>query len=160
MIIVNANLIDITEMLAEKKKLNFSRLSDNEIFISLRGKGAEYNISVILKQDYELIYFSGDMGLVVPEEKYLAITDALAKVNERIWIGHFDFLSSEKRIIYSVTIPYISFLLADEEIIDSTLQLIVDECDRFYDYFYMVIGNHELSDLSIGTLFLESAGEA
>ena len=157
---MNTNLIDIAEMLAIKKKISFSRLDNNEIFLSLRGKGTEYNISVILKQDHEIIYFSGDTGLSVPDEKYSDVTDAIVKANERIWIGHFDFISAEKRIIYSVTIPYINSLSADEEIIDSTLQLIVDECDRFYDYFYMVIENRELSDLSVGTLFLDSAGEA
>ncbi len=157
---LNANLIDITEMLAMKKKLSFSRLDDNEIFISSRGKIKEYNISVILKPDYDMIYFSCDLGLNVPEEKYIAITDALVKVNERIWLGHFDFISTERILVYSLTIPYVSSFLADEEIVDSTLQLIIDECDRFYDYFYMVIANEKLSELSVGTLFLESAGEA
>ena len=147
-------------MLAMKNKLSFSRLNNNEIFLSMRGKIKEYNISVILKSDYDMIYFSCDIGLTVPEEKYVAITDALVKVNERIWVGHFDLISTEKILVYSLTIPYISLFSADEEVIDSILQLILNECDRFYDYFYMVIENKELSELSVGTLFLESAGEA
>ncbi|MDR1982583.1 MAG: YbjN domain-containing protein [Holosporaceae bacterium] len=157
---LNVNPIDITENLATKMNLNFSRIDDNEISIQLKTETPEYILSVILKSDYEIIYFSCDMNLYVTKEKYNAIVDAIVKANERIWVGHFDLISTSNRIVYSLTIPFVSSFFADEEVMESIIQLIMDECNRFYNYFSLIIENAELSNLSINTLFLESAGEA
>jgi hypothetical protein len=157
---LNINPIDVTENLVTKMNLNFNRIDDNEISIQLKNEIPEYILSVILKSDYEIIYFSCDMNLYVTKEKYSAIVDAIVKANERIWVGHFDLISTSNRIVYSLTIPFISSFLVDEEVMESTIQLIMDECNRFYNYFSIIIENAELPDLSINTLFLESAGEA
>ena len=100
------------------------------------------------------------MNLHVGREKYSMITDAIVKANERIWIGHFDLISIDNRIVYSLTIPFVSSLLADENVIESIMQLIMDECDRFYHYFSMIIESNDSLDFPISSLFLESAGEA
>jgi hypothetical protein len=154
------NPIDITETLAAKMDLNFSRIDDNEISIQLKSKSPEYILSVIFKSDYEIIYFSCDMNLHVRKEKYSAITDAIVKANERIWVGHFDLISIDNRIVYSLTIPFVSSFLADEGVMESIMQLITDECDRFYYYFSMIIESKESVDFHISSLFLEPAGEA
>jgi hypothetical protein len=157
---LDTNPIDITETLATKKDLNFSRIDDNEISIQLKNKNPEYILSVIFKSDYEIIYFSCDMNLYAKKEKYESITDAIVKANERIWIGHFDLISVDNRIVYSLTIPFVSSFLADEKIIESIMQLIRDECDRFYHYFSLIIESTDPLAFSISNLFLESAGEA
>jgi len=157
---LNINPIDIAETLATKKNLNFSRIDDNEISVQLKDERPEYILSVIFRSDYEIIYFSCDMNLEVPNEKYNAVVDAIVKANERIWVGHFDFLSMENRIVHSLTIPFISSFLADEDTIESIMQLITDECDRFYYYFSLIIETDEEQNLSVNTLFLETAGEA
>jgi hypothetical protein len=158
---LSLNLIDVTETLASKTALYFRRVDDNELFIQLKSGKLEYNLSVILKQDYEMLYFSNDLNLKnIPKEKHLAVVDAIAKANERIWVGHFDLISTDNRIVFSLTIPCISSFFADENVIESIIQLVIDECDRFYHYFSMIIENRESIDSSINSLFLESAGEA
>jgi hypothetical protein len=157
---LDTNPIDITETLAAKMDLNFSRVDDNEISIQLKNKNPEYILSVIFKSDYEIIYFSCDMNLYVRKEKYSAITDAIVKANERIWVGHFDLISIDNRIVYSLTIPFVSSFLADEGVMESIMQLVMDECDRFYHYFSIIIESKEASDLPLSNLFLETAGEA
>ncbi|MDR0632454.1 MAG: YbjN domain-containing protein [Holosporaceae bacterium] len=157
---LNINPIDVTETFATKMNLHFSRIDDNEISIQLKDEKPEYILSVIFKSDYEIIYFSCDMNLRVPKEKYFAITDALVKANERIWVGHFDLISIGNRIVYSLTIPFVSSFSADEEVIESIIQLVKDECNQFYHYFSMIIENKKLPTLPSNAIFLESAGEA
>jgi hypothetical protein len=157
---LDANLIDITESFAAKMDLSFSRIDSNEITILLKEQHPGYILSVILKSDYDIIYFSCDINIYVPANRYVAITDAIVKTNERIWLGHFDLISSVSRIVYSLAIPFISSQLINEEIIESTIQMITDECNRFYNYFFIVVQNEKLFDISSNTLFLESAGEA
>ncbi|MDR0580696.1 MAG: YbjN domain-containing protein [Holosporaceae bacterium] len=157
---MDINPIDITETLAAKMDLNFNRIDDNEISVQLKRKNPEYILSVIFKSDYEIIYFSCDMNLYIKKEKYAVITDAIVKANERIWVGHFDLISVDNRIVYSLTIPFVSSFLADEGVIESIMRLITDECDRFYHYFSLILESKDSLDFSISNLFLESAGEA
>jgi hypothetical protein len=100
------------------------------------------------------------MNLVVPQNKRLAITDAMAKANERIWVGHFDLLSTNGRIVYSLSIPFVSSFLIDEEIVESIVQLVTDECNRFYHYFALTIESKKDPQLTFNALFLETVGEA
>lgn len=156
----NTNFIDLTESYAKKMDLNYSRIDDNEISVQLNSSKTEYYLSAIFKPDYDMIYFSCDMNLHVTNDRYSEIADAILQANERIWVGHFDFLSHDSRIVYSFTIPMVSSFLADEDITENTINLIANECDRFYDYFAMIINSTEIPDFSIGSIFLESAGEA
>jgi hypothetical protein len=157
---LEVNPIDITETFATKMDLNFSRIDDNEISILLRSDHPEYVLSVIFRTDCEIIYFACDVNLSVPKNKRLAITDAMAKANERIWVGHFDLISTGSRIVYSLTIPFASSFLIDEEVVESIIQLVMDECNRFYHYFAIIIESKKLPELSLNALFLETAGEA
>ncbi|MDR1551744.1 MAG: YbjN domain-containing protein [Holosporaceae bacterium] len=155
---LSANPIDITEALAAKMNLSFSRMGDNEISIHLKADRPKYILSVVLKSDYEMIYFSCDMNLRVPKKKRVSIMDAIIRANERIWIGHFDLISVSNCIVYSLAIPFVSSFLADEEIIQSIIQLIRGECNHFYHYFSLIIEDKEVPEIS--SMFLETIGEA
>ena len=157
---LKCNSIDITESVATKLDLAYQRVDDNEISIVLMGEKTDYELTVILKADYEIIYFSCDLDIVAPADKYALITEAIVKVNERIWVGHFDLITNNNRIVYSLTIPFISSFLVDESIMESIMELISDECDKFSHYFLMILETSDFSDFAISTLFLDSAGEA
>jgi hypothetical protein len=158
---LEANPIDLTEMFAIKTDLDFSRVDNNEISVLLKDELPRYILSVIFRADCEIVYFSCDMDLSAPKNKRLAIADAVAKVNEKIWIGHFDLLSDENRVVYSLTIPFMSSFLMDETSVESIIQLITDECNRFYHYFAIIItDNKKTRDSTLNALFLEEAGEA
>jgi hypothetical protein len=154
------SLIDIAEEFATKSNLSYSRIDNDEIYLVLQGRKAEYNLTVILKREYDVAYFSCDLDIEVSRRKYSSVTDAVVKANERIWIGHFDIVSDVNRIVYSIAIPFVSFFIADETIVESTISMIISECDRFYYYFLISIANNKASNLSIDALLLESAGEA
>lgn len=158
---LSSNLIDVTELLAGKLNFVCSRIDDNGISVILHGEKSDYNLTVILKPDYEILYFSCDLSIHISDSAYNIITDAIVKANERIWIGHFDILSEDHDIVFSVTIPFISSIITDELIIESTLKIIINECDRFYNYFLMLSKNDaSCNDMSIDEMFMEPLGEA
>lgn len=138
---LKCNSIDITESVATKLDLAYQRVDDNEISIVLMGEKTDYELTVILQADYEIIYFSCDLDIVALADKYALITEAIVKVNERIWVGHFDLITNNNRIVYSLTIPFISSFLVDESIIELIMKLISDECDKFFSLFSYDIGN-------------------
>jgi hypothetical protein len=114
----------------------------------------------MLRPEIELIYFSCDLCLNVPNSKYRTVAEAVVKANERIWAGHFDFISGDNRIVFSFTIPFIYSFSGDESAVESAMNIVKGECDRFYYYFFMTIKNGKLPEELLQALFMESVGEA
>ena len=159
---LNTNAIDSVEVVATKLGMKFYRPGDNEISLLLASEKSEYHLLVELRQDvYEALYFSCDMNIDIPKENYQAAAVAVVKANEHSWLGHFDLISTDCQIMYSLTIPFASALSFDEINTESILNIILDECDRFRQYFSIAMDDKsEMSDLSINTLFFEALGEA
>ena len=151
------NIIDIAEETFEKLDYNFSRVDENELAVSL---SPNYSLSVFLKPEYDILHFSNDLDLVCPDERLAVIEDSIIKANERIWLGHFDLISIDNRLVYSLSFPFAHSFLFDEDNFESLINLIYEESDRFYHYFKMLLSDKQIPNFSISTLFQESVGEA
>ncbi len=152
-----SNILDIAEEVLKAKDLNFSRIDENEMLVTL---SENYHLSILLRPEYELLHFSNDLNLVCPDDKIAAIEDSIIKANERIWVGHFDLLSNGNKIIYSFTIPFIFSFFFDENNFESLIDLVYDESERFYHYFKMIISDKNIPNFSLSSLFQDSIGEA
>ncbi len=152
-----SNILDIAEEVLKAKDLNFSRIDENEMLVTL---SENYHLSILSRPEYELLHFSNDLNLVCPDDKIAAIEDSIIKANERIWVGHFDLLSNGNKIIYSFTIPFIFSFFFDENNFESLIDLVYDESERFYHYFKMIISDKNIPNFSLSSLFQDSIGEA
>ncbi len=159
---LNTNAIDLVEVVATKLGMRFYRPGDNEISLLLVSEKSQYHLLVELRQEvYEALYFSCDMNIDVPNESYQTAAVAVVKANEHSWLGHFDLISTDCRIMYSLTMPFASSFSFDELNTEALLDIILEECDRFRQYFTIAMNNKSgMSDLSINTLFFEALGEA
>jgi hypothetical protein len=147
-------------MVATKMDLSYNRFEDDEITITLKGKQSVYELTVMLGRECDTVYFSCNLNLFVPKKRRTAIINAIIQANIQMWIGHFDFVQEYNSIFYSLSIPFVSSFLADEVIVESSMRIIIGECDRFFHYFLALIDNNLPTDISIDALFIESAGEA
>lgn len=151
------SVIDIAEQTFEKLDYRFSRIDENELAVSL---SPHYSLSVFLKPEYDVLHFSNDLDLVCPDDRLAVIEDSIIKANERIWLGHFDLISVDNRIVFSLSFPFAHSFSFDNENFEALISLILEESDRFYHYFKMVLSDKQISNFSIGTLFQEAVGQA
>lgn len=151
------SVIDIAEQTFEKLDYRFSRVDENELAVSL---SPHYSLSVFLKPEYDVLHFSNDLDLVCPDDRLAVIEDSIIKANERIWLGHFDLISIDNRIVFSLSFPFVHSFSFDNENFEALISLILEESDRFYHYFKMVLSDKQIPNFSIGTLFQEAVGQA
>lgn len=151
------SVIDIAEQTFEKLDYRFSRIDENELAVSL---SPHYSLSVFLKPEYDVLHFSNDLDLVCPDDRLAVIEDSIIKANERIWLGHFDLISVDNRIVFSLSFPFAHSFSFDNENFEALISLILEESDRFYHYFKMVLSDKQIPNFSIGTLFQEAVGQA
>ncbi|MDR2766093.1 MAG: YbjN domain-containing protein [Holosporaceae bacterium] len=154
------SIIDVTETLAEKLNLYCRRVDGNEIVIQLKNKKLDCHLSVVLEQDQDMIHFTCDLGLDVPPDRLMFAAGAIVRANERIQLGHFDMTSPDYRIAFCLTLPFLSSFAVDEDVIKSCIDIISNECRRFYHYLLMIAGGCELPDACLNALFAEPMGEA
>lgn len=159
------DLIDMTEKFAMQMDLNFCRMNDNEISLQLCDSIPGYNITAVLKQEEDILCFLCDTNLVVSARRYRPLVEAVAQANEHTLCGYFNIRSSDQHIMYNFTIPLVSSLSADDNTIESIVQLTVNECDKFYQYFLAFTtakcgkGN-TANPLLLNTVLLDTIGEA
>jgi hypothetical protein len=149
----------MAERLATKLDLSYNRCEEDEIIIKLDGQRATYNLTVLLGRE-DVMYFSCNLNILVPKRRRARLVDAIVKVNEQQWLGHFDLSSKSRYIFYSLQIPFTSSFLAEELIIEDSLRIVMAECDQFYHYFSALAMGDIPTGVSIDALMLESAGEA
>lgn len=151
------NLIDTIENALKKQDYKYSRLEESELDVSIP---PNYNLTILLRNDYNILHFSNDLNIICPEDRLAVAEDSIIKVNERIWLGHFDLLSMDNRIVFSFSLPFADTIVLDEDYIEDILFMILDESDRFYHYFKMILSDKQIPNFSIGTLFKTAIGEA
>lgn len=151
------NLLDTIEITLKKQDYLFTRFNENEISVSV---DSNYTLSILHRPDYNLLHFSNDLNIICPEDRLAVAEDSIIKANERIWLGHFDLLSTDNRIVFSFTLPFASTIMLDEDYVEYILLTILDESDRFYHYFKMILSDNQIPNFSISTLFKEAVGEA
>lgn len=153
---MDLDFMDIAESAATKMDLNVVRAEDK---FSVALNNGKFILSVFVKSDDDLMHFSCDINIHVPGKKRAAILQAIAEVNERMWIGHFDYIARDKSIVFSLTIPFMSSFIMDSAVISSIYRLITEECSRFHGYFSFVI-NEKPSATKLRSFFIETMGKA
>ena len=106
------------------------------------------------------MHFSNDLDLICPDDRLAVIEDSIIKANERIWLGHFDLISVDNRLVYSLSFPFAHSFLFDQDSFESLIDIICEESDRFYHYFKMLLSDKQIPNFSISSLFQEAVGEA
>ncbi len=154
------NPIDVIEEIAAHNDWAHERQSDEELALRVTGAWCEYHLWFVWRSEIGALYFSCGLDMRVPKERREALYPLLAKLNERLWLGHFEIWSDEGwptfrhtilvRDVHSVTIRIV------EDLIDCGLA----ECERFYPAFQFVIWGGRSADEAIEAALLDTVGEA
>lgn len=153
------NPTDYIEDFLISQECAFQRASENEIVAEIEGRWGIYRLQFIWQEAFSIFHISVLMDLRIninePEEFY----HLLMLLNERILLGHFEYFASEGIPAYRN-----SFLIIDEEnsqsIVEQSLILALDETDRFYPAFQLVIAGEKKARDAASLAILDTAGEA
>jgi hypothetical protein len=86
------------------------------------------------------------------------IYELLAKLNERLWMGHFAIWVEEGIPMYRHTVRIPGPL--DPEVITDLMELAMAECERYYPAFQFVIWGGRTAEDAIASSLLDTVGQA
>ncbi|MFZ1741657.1 MAG: YbjN domain-containing protein [Pontixanthobacter sp.] len=152
--------VDMLAALFEARGWPFEAQSHEEISVEIQGSWAKYQLRAIWRSDDNVLQLLCLPDVRVSKEKSAPAYELLAKVNEQLWLGHFDIWSKGGVLVYRN-----AALLGDEGLLSldraqAIVETAVEECDRFYPAFQFLLWGDKSPGDALDSALVDALGEA
>ena len=104
--------------------------------------------------------FTLTLDLRAPHVKQTAISDLLRRINERLWLGHFDYWGEDGVAVFRHTIPMLDRISPDPGEVAAILAAALDAADQFLPAFNFVVWAGKSAEEAVAAVAFETHGEA
>ena len=153
------NPLDLLEEIVSANNWFFERSGDDEMVVDISECDGHYKLYVLWQAERNAIQFGCQFNLLVTTNRQRTINDLLSLLNQQLWLGHFDVSGVENTIMFRHTMLVSGFLGATIEQLIDVIQIAMDECQRCYPAFQLVL-EHGQSAEEVFMLTLDVAGRA
>ncbi|MEO0982412.1 MAG: YbjN domain-containing protein [Pseudomonadota bacterium] len=112
------------------------------------------------REEPAAIHFSVTLDVKPQANRKAAIAELIAFMNERLWLGHFDYWSEEGVILFRHALPMLDRDEPTEGEIRSLMAAAIDAADRFVPALNFVIWAGKSPREAIEAALFETEGEA
>jgi hypothetical protein len=152
------NPIDLIEEVISGKEWVYDRRCDTELAVESPGSWCDYGMFFAWSEDLSALHFSCALDMRVQNKLMGQIYELLAKLNERLWMGHFAIWVEEGIPMFRHTVRLNDRV--DAEAIGELMELAMAECERYYPAFQFVIWGGRTAEDAIASSLLDTVGEA
>lgn len=85
-----SNPLDCVEDVLSSQQWVFDRPTTDELVLRIGGEAGAYNITFLWQEEYSAMQFFCEYDFSVPEDRRKMACQALGRINESLWLGHFD----------------------------------------------------------------------
>jgi len=160
--VIHSNPVDMVEEMAGANDWAVERHGDDELTMFISGHYTDLQFRVFWREDFKTLQFACLFDLRVPEGRRMDIYHTIGLINERMWIGHFEYWAEEDALLYRhaslANDPMLGAL--SEEHVATMIDNAVNECERFYPVFQFVMWGGQSPEGAIEAAMLECAGTA
>ncbi|NVJ71549.1 MAG: YbjN domain-containing protein [Alphaproteobacteria bacterium] len=160
--VISQNPVDLAEELAGANDWAVERHGEDELTMFISGQYTDLQFRVFWRDDFKTLQFACLFDLKVPEGRRADIYQTLGLINERMWIGHFEYWAEEDALLFRhaslVGDPLLGAIC--EEHMVTMVETALGECERFYPVFQFVMWGGQSPEEAIESAMLECAGSA
>ena len=150
--------VDIIEDIISTKDWVYDRRCETELAVEAPGTWCDYGMFFAWSEDLSALHFSCAFDMRVQPKLMGQIYELLAKLNERLWMGHFAIWVEEGIPMFRHTIRLQGPV--DSETITDLMDLAMTECERYYPAFQFVIWGGRTAEDAITSSLLDTVGQA
>ena len=156
----NKHPIDVIENYAEEANLNLFRSTDDEATISVLGATCNYQINFNWNNDLEGLHIATIYETKIPKYKLDEIYRLTIKINELLWLGHFDIWTDDLKLLYRYNLLLSGGLEPTREQCSSVLKHIMETSEKYYATFQYVIWGGNNPEEAIKNSLFKTMGES
>jgi hypothetical protein len=154
-------LLEVVELvLQEDDRFLHERAEDGDIQFEFRGAWCEAMGYFSWREELPALLVTVAFGITTSPERRGDVAELIAKINENLWLGHFDLWSDDGSVVFRHAVPMVgrSEIFVGE--VQALLAASIDAADRFYPAFDILLnGGRTPSEAALAALF-ETVGEA
>ena len=154
------NPVDAIETVAAIQDWTFERSSDDEITISVAGQWCAYHVSYSWLEDNEALHLACGFDVKVVETRRDEVAKLLARINEQMWMGHFDLWSLEGMVMYRQSLLLAGGAEVTHGQIEGMLENAIDCCESYYQAVQFVVWAGQSAEDALSSIMFETVGEA
>lgn len=154
------NPTEIVEEILLNQEWTYQRMSPFEVAAEVEARWGIYRLQFYWQEEYDIFHLTCFMDLRVTEKEAPELYKLLALLNERVLMGHFELFSNEGIPAYRHSLMLPSSQSTQSELIEHSIALSLEETDRFYPAFQLVIAGEKSAKEAASIAILDTAGEA
>jgi hypothetical protein len=154
------NPLDNVERMAATRDWAFDRSSDDEVTLVVSGDWAEYQLSFTWMSNIEALHLACAFDLKVPALRRSEVIELITKVNEQLWVGHFDFWEKDGLVMFRHALMLAGGSNASDDQCEALLGAAVEACERYFQAFQFVLWAGKSAREALDSVLFETEGEA
>ncbi|MGE3302227.1 MAG: YbjN domain-containing protein [Hyphomonadaceae bacterium] len=153
--------IDLAEaVLSSDERFATERSDTGDLSFNFRSAWCDVQGFLGWREELPAVLLTVTFDLSAPEERAVEAARLLAKINENLWLGHFDLWSEDGSIVFRHSIPMVGRAELSPGEVHALLAATIDAADRFYPAFDFLIRCGRSAEEAIEAAMFETAGEA
>jgi hypothetical protein len=152
--------LDVVERLASLRDWIFDRADADEMSVSVAGRWTEYHVAFTWIEDVEALHVACAFDLKVPERRRQEVLQLISRLNEQLWVGHFDLWSTEHVVMFRHALLLAGGAEPTHAQCEMMLKASVEACERYFQAFQFVIWAGKTAREALDAVLFETEGEA
>lgn len=154
------NPLDLLEEIVSANEWPFERTGEDEMAVEFAGHWCGYHLHFVWSADLGAFHLSCFLDMRVPKRRQSAVTELLATVNSKMWLGHFVVPPDDPTPVFRHTALLRGGQGASVEQLEDMVDIALTECERFYPAFQFVTWGGKSAPEAVAASLLDTVGEA
>ena len=154
------NPLEVVERMASGNNWPFERSGEDEIALVVTGKWTNYQVSFTWMSEIEALHLACAFEIRVPELRLAEVQQLIARINEQMWIGHFDVWMQNGAVMFRHALVLAGGVTASGRQCEAVLGTALDSCERYFPAFQFVIWAGKSAREAMESAMFETAGQA
>ncbi len=155
------NPLDCVEDILDDHNWIYSRIGNEELIVDVRGKICTYRVVFQWQRHLSALQINCQYNLFIPAENYEAAALAILKMNESLWMGHFELPKETMSPSYRQT----SFVSGtneshEQDQIEDLVDASLNQCEQFHHVFQILAEENSIDTQTLSLAMMETAGDA
>jgi len=153
------NPLDVMAGIAGRNGWPLQSSGDDELMLGVGGKHADYQVFFTWMRELEIFHLACVFEMKIPESRRPEVQQLIARINERLWLGHFELWMEDGTVMFRESMLLVGGLSASPGQCQAMLSIALDTCERYFTAFEFVVAAKTAGNALEIALF-ETVGEA
>ncbi|MEC9251318.1 MAG: YbjN domain-containing protein [Pseudomonadota bacterium] len=155
-----ADPLDAVEQAVIAEQFPYDRDEGGELHLSAPGNWRDHQIWFAWRPELDALHICSSLDLKVPANRFGEVCELVARLNEKLWMGHFDVWAEDGSIVYRHAIALPGGETVSPAQASAMLAAAREAGERFYPAFHFLVWGGKSAQEAAAAAMFETAGEA